>query len=124
MKDALLQVLIDFTEKGELSGIIIWLIMPGGAISGEVVPSWRAADDLLSKMVIKGDKKTASFPEIPPDQKYAQADQEGYYQFVNLASAVYYSGQQVFNLPIVKISIDMISAWGTGLLQDGLMKSI
>jgi hypothetical protein len=122
MKDPLLHQFVDQTEKGEYSGVLIWMIISGGLISGEIVPSWRAVDDLFVQVPFTyinretGEGKKLSFPEIVPDQKYTETNDEGNYDFINLVSVTYCIGSQTFHFTNAKVKMDMVSAWWFGTI--------
>lgn len=119
--DKLLGWIVDKVEKGELTGGVITVVVPGGIFSGELIPTWRFVELIGSSLLSDGSKRpngthqtgssSSDVPKVPVEES----------EYLHLLSPMVLNAIILSNeplvIPVLRIRIDDINAWTSGEMK-------
>lgn len=118
-----LATLVKAVEMGELCNVSIWMLTPGGLLTGSLVDYAQVEKRIKQEMP----------PESPGDERamYRRADeavarvlaaeksdQRQLHEACYLIDVSIFSGGRVVAVPFATVRLNMVSAWGLGITRE------
>ena len=123
-----LATLVKAVEMGELHNVGIWMLTPGGLLAGSLVRYAQVEKRIKKEMP----------PESPGDElalyRWAdeavarvlaaeQGEQGQLHETCYLIDVSIFSGGRVLTVPFATVRLNMVSAWGLGVMRERTVNS-